>query len=150
MHTSPARNVIIISVTYSDILILNLYSTEQNTAHFLFSLLTSEEKVAQVVRRTINLLNFNKCACSAWYFGTRFTQTFFDLIKDSDNQSMQTKGSVMRKPRVSTMLTQIFQLKEILEIFQIIPHREYGSVGGPVKLMSLKRAYSILIIYLEL
>lgn len=105
LHTSPARNVIIISVTKSDILILNLYSTEQNTARFLCSLLTSEDKVTQVVRRTINLLNFNECTCSAWYFGSRFTQTFFDLIKDSDNQSMQTKGSVMRKPRVISTQT---------------------------------------------
>lgn len=68
LHTSPAKNVIIISVTYSDTLILNLYSTEQNTANFLFSLLTSEEKVTRVVRSTINVLNFNNCACSPWIF----------------------------------------------------------------------------------
>lgn len=45
---SPARNVIIISVTYSDILILTLFCTELSTVCFLFSLLTSEEKVTQV------------------------------------------------------------------------------------------------------
>lgn len=105
LHTSPARNVIIISVTHSDILILNLYSTEQNNVCFLFTLLTSEDKVTQVVRRAIKLLNFNECACSACYFRARFTQTFFDLIKDSDKQSMQTKGRIMRKPSVASTQT---------------------------------------------
>lgn len=141
LHTSPARNVIIISVTKSDILILNLYSTEQNTARFLFSLLTSEDKVTRVVWRTINLLNFNECACSDWYFGARYTQTFFDLIKDSGNQSMQTKGSVMRKPRVISTRQQIFG------IFQIIPPTEVGSGGGTDRSLSLNRANRILSIF---
>lgn len=86
-------------------------------------------------RRTINLLNFNECACSVWYFGAGFTQTFFDLIKDSYNQWMQTKlwGN-----------QELFQLNQIFGIFQIIPHRDFGSGGEADQSFSLSRANRIL------